>query len=74
MPDSRVFSLPIVVDLDVLEDLGFGAASGGVTVAVNQLNFQRVKEALGDRVIVAGRLAAHATAQFVGLNQPLVFM
>ncbi len=46
MSDSRVFSLPIVIRFNVLEDSAFSDASSHVSFAVNELDFQRVKKTL----------------------------
>ena len=49
MPDSRMFSLPIVIRFDVLKDSMYSDASSGVAFAVNELDFQRVEKALHRR-------------------------
>ena len=72
MSDSRVFSLPIVIRFDVLEDTGLRHAPSQVSFAMNQFDFQRVKKTLRYGVVVTGRSSPHATAQAVVLYQPLI--
>ena len=72
MSDSRVNSLPIVIRFNVLKNTGFRHASRQVSFPMNEFDFQRVKEALRDSVIVAVGFVPHATAQPVIPNQLLV--
>ena len=72
MPDSGMFSLPIVVRLDVFKDTGLGHAPSNVSFSVNEFDFQCVKEALHRRIVIAGRSASHAAAQNVRSDQLLI--
>ena len=72
MPDGRMLSYPVIVNLYVLEYRRRSCRSGSITLPIEQFNFQRVKEALHSRVIVTVRPATHATTQPLLLNQPLV--
>ena len=72
MPDSGVFSLPIVIRFDVFKDAGFGHAPSNVSFSVNELDFQCVKEALHRRIVITGGSASHAAAQVVVLDQSLI--
>lgn len=42
----------IVKHLNVFEHLRFGLLSGGVSLVLNKLNFQGVKEAFDHRVVI----------------------
>lgn len=72
MPYRRVPSLPIIIRFDVFKDTGLGPAPSHVPFSVNEFNFQGMKEALRDGVIIAVGLAPHATAQPVASNQSLI--
>ena len=73
MPYSRVFSLPIIIRFDVFKDTGLSHAPSQVPFSVNEFDFQGVKEALRDGVIVAGGFAPHATTQtFVPDQAPIL--
>ena len=63
MSNCRVFSLPIVIRFDVLKNTGLRPAPSPVPFSMNQFDFQGMKEALCDRVIVASGFAPHAPAQ-----------
>jgi hypothetical protein len=65
MSNRRVFSLPIVIRFDVLKDTGLGPAPSPVPFSIDKFDFERVKEALRDRVIVAVARVPHATAQAI---------
>src|SRR5215472_2960506 len=58
--DGRVDAFPIVEDLDVFEDGGAQVAAGRPSGAINKLSLQRREEALGNCVVPAVALAAHA--------------
>ena len=72
MPDCRMLSLPVVVNLDIFKDCCFCGSSAAVTVAMNLFDLQRVKEALHHRVIVTIRPTTHAAPQLLVLDQLLV--
>jgi len=72
MPDGRMLSYPVIVNLYVLEYRRLSCRSGSITLPIELFNFQRVKEALHSRVIVTVPPATHATTQPLLLNQPLV--
>ena len=72
MPDGRMLSYPVIVNLYVLEYRRRSCRSGSITLPIELFNFQRVKEALHSRVIVTVPPATHATTQPLLLNQPLV--
>src|SRR6202451_285748 len=58
--EERVSPLPIVEDLDVLEDLGAGIVAGVENVVADQLFLQCREEAFGHGVVPTVALAAHA--------------
>ena len=72
MPDSRMFSLPIVIRFDVLKDSMFGDASSYVSFSMNEFDLQRVKKALHRSIVITVSSAAHAAAQAVVLDQSLI--
>ncbi len=72
MSNRRVFSLPIIIRFNVFKDADFGLASRHVPLPVNQFDFQGMKEALRDGVIVAGGFAPHAPVQAMALDQLLI--
>ena len=72
MPDSRMFSLPIVIRFDVLKDSMYSDASSGVAFAVNELDFQRVEKALHRSIVIAVGSAPHAAAQTIVSDQSLI--
>ena len=72
MSNRRVLSLPIVIRFDVLKDRGLGHAPSPVPFSMDEFHFERVKEALRDRVIVAVALVPHATAQTMAPDQLLI--
>ena len=72
MPDSRMFSLPIVVHFDVLKDSGCCHAPSCVTFPVNELNFQRMEETFHRSIVIAIGSAAHAAVQAIVLDQSLI--
>ena len=55
----------IVVRLHVFKDLSFCFVPGLELIPMNQFYFKRVKEALGDGVIPAVALSAHAADELV---------
>ena len=70
----RMPSLPIVIRFNVLKNTGFRPAPCLVPLSMNAFDFQCMKEALCDGVIIAGRSAPHATTQTVVLHQPLIIL
>ncbi len=62
MSYCRMPSLPIVICFDVLNDTGLGLAPSDIPFAVNEFDFQCVKEALRDGVIVAVGGVPHTAA------------
>ena len=72
MPDSRMFSLPIVIRFDVLKDSGFGRSPGSVSFSVNEFDFQRVEKALHSSIVIAIGSAAHAAMQVIVFDQSLI--
>ena len=62
IPDSRMFSLSIVIRFNVLKDSMFGETSSRVTFTVNEFDFQRVKKTLHRGIVVTGGSASHAAA------------
>ncbi len=72
MPDSRMFSLPIVIRFDVLKDSMFGDASSGVAFAVNELDFQSMKKTFHRGIVITVGSAPHAAAQAVVLDYSLI--
>lgn len=69
-----MLSLTIVIDFDGLKYTGLGSMPCHISCSVNEFDFQGVKEAYGDRVIVAGHPASHAPEHTVGLERVLVAM
>src|SRR3954466_11792290 len=61
-------TLRVVEDLDVLEDVGARSCSRIEGALAHELLLQRREEALGDGVVPAVALAAHALAHAVGLR------
>jgi len=55
----------IVIQLDVFKDLSFGFFTRLEPVSMNQLDLERVKEALSDGVVPAVPLATHAADEFI---------
>lgn len=55
-------SLPIVICFDVLKDTGLGLAPSDIPFAVDEFDFQCVKEALRDGVIIAVGCVSHTAA------------
>ncbi len=72
MPDSRMFSLPIVIRFNVLKDSAFSDASGDVRFPMNELDFQRVKKALHRGIVITVGSASNAAAQTIVLDQSLI--
>lgn len=72
MSNRRVFSLPIIIRFNVFKDTGFGHAPRHVPLPVNQFDFQGMKEALREGVIVAGGMAPHAPVQAMAPDQLLI--
>src|SRR5256712_14063741 len=64
--------LPIVEELEVLEELGARRRPSGPGRVMDQLDFQRREEALGDGVVPAIAAAAHTAADPVLRQDPLV--
>src|SRR5256885_9619289 len=64
--------LPIVEELEVLEELGARHRPGGPGRIVDQLDLQRREEALGDGVVPAIAPQAHTADDPVLRQQPLV--
>jgi hypothetical protein len=64
--------LPIVEELEVLEEFGVRLRPSGPDCVVDQLDFQRREEALGNRVVPAIAPAAHAADDPVLRQHPLV--
>ena len=56
----RVKSLPVVKDLDPIEDLSSSLLASSEVLVVNELGFERAKEAFHDRVVPAVAFSAHA--------------
>ena len=54
-----LYSLSVVEDFNVLDDLILGLLPGGITPVVNKLIFQCTPEAFDGRIIVAVALSAH---------------
>jgi hypothetical protein len=71
--ESRVPSLAIVKAPDVFEDFGAGLSSAVPLTVVNQFELEGSEEALRYRVVPAVSLAAHAAADSVPCQQPLIF-
>ena len=59
---------PVVPDLDVLKDRRLGFAPRSESLAVDELHFQRVKEALGISIVVAVTPPGHAGRDAVVLE------
>ncbi len=72
MPDSRMFSLPIVIRFNVLKDSVFRNASSRVSFAVNELDFQCMKKTFHGGIVIAVGSASHAAAQTIVLDQSLI--
>ncbi len=72
MPDSRMFSLPIVIRFDVLKDSVFRHASSQVSFSMNEFDFQRMKKALHRSIIMTVGSASHAAGQTIVLDQSLI--
>src|SRR2546425_11778438 len=60
IPESRMPSLPVVEPLDVVEELSARCRPRRPRRVVDELDLQRGKEALRDRVVPAIAPAAHA--------------
>ncbi len=61
----RMAALTVVENFNVFKDTGFSLFSGFVAVMMNPLGFQRMEEALNDRIIVAVAFSAHAAQHIV---------
>ena len=72
IPDSRMFSLPIVIRFDVLKNPGFSDTSSHISFPVNKFNFQRVEKTLHRGIVITVGSASHAAAKTVTLNQSLI--
>ena len=72
MSNRRVFSLPIIIHFDVFKDTGLGQTTGHVPFSVNKFDFQSMKEAFRDSIIVAGGFAPHAPTQTMAPDQLLI--
>ncbi len=72
MPDSGVFSLPIVIRFDVLKNSVFRHASNQVSFSMNEFDFQRMKKALHRSIIMTVGSASHAAGQTIVLDQSLI--
>src|SRR5262245_22974280 len=59
IPERRMPPLPIVEELEVLEELGARCRPSGPGRVVDQLNLQRREKALGDGVVPAVAATAH---------------
>jgi hypothetical protein len=68
---QKVFS-DAKIDFEVFKDLSFCQTSSHIPFPVNQFNFQGMKEALRDDIIVAGNFAPHAPAQIMAPDQLLI--
>ena len=71
MPDSRVFSLPIVIRFDVLKNSVFHHASNQVSFSMNEFDFS-VQKALHCSIIMTVVSASHAAGQTIVLDQSLI--
>ena len=71
-PDCAVQALPVVVQLNVLEHLPSHGFSGRESLAVNGLDLETVKEALGAGIVVTVALSTHAAPEVVPGQQRLV--
>lgn len=60
--DGAVQTLPIVEDLDVVEDAGLGLLPGCVAMVVDPFSFEQCEEALQGRIVVTVAGTAHAHA------------
>ena len=72
MPNREVLPLAIIIRFDVLKETGLGHTSSHVPFAVNEFDFQSVKEALRHRIIITGGPAPHAPSQSVAPKQLLI--
>ena len=70
--ERRMPPLPVVEDLEVLEELGARRGPRGPRRVVDQLDLQRREEALGDGVVPAVAPPAHAADDPVLRQDPLV--
>ena len=66
--------LTVVPDFDEFEDCPAGLGAGGEVGAVDELGLERLEEALGDGVVPAVTLAAHAADHAVGVEDSAVVM
>ena len=62
MSYRRMPSLPIVICFDGLKDAELGFPSGEIPFAMDEFDFQFVKETLGDGIIVAVDCLSPASA------------
>ena len=62
-------SLPIVKDLDVVEDVGLRLFTSRVSTTTNSFTLEHGKEALNGCVVVAVTASTHATCNAVLLEQ-----
>ena len=72
IPERRMPPLPIVEELEILEELGARRRPSGPGHVVDQLDLQRREKALGDGVVPAIALTAHAADDPVVRQHPLV--
>src|SRR5712691_4871893 len=72
IPERRMPPLAIVEEFEVLEELGARCRPRGPGRVMDQLDFQRREEALGDGVVPAIAPAAHTADDPVLRQHPLV--
>ena len=65
-------SFPVIIHFDILKDFIFSFLPRFKPVAINFLNFQRVDETLGNRVVPTIAFTAHARGNPVFFKQRLV--
>ena len=65
-------SFPVIIHFDIFKDFIFSFLSRFKPVAINFLNLQRVDETLGDSVVPAVTLTAHARRDPVVFKQCLI--
>src|SRR5829696_3731775 len=63
IPERRVDPPPVVVALDIGEEIAVRLVPGRPALLVNEFDLQRVEEDLHRRIVVAVSLPAHGRAQ-----------
>jgi len=71
-PDCTVPTLPVVVQFNILEHLSSHGLPRFESLAMDGLDLEAVKEALGASVVVAVALGAHAALKLVAGQQRLI--